>query len=132
MRFSFIIPALNEEDYVEPCVRSIQGQTCKDYEIIVVDNGSTDRTAEIARQLGCKVVNEQKRGISHARNKGAKIAIGDILCFVDADGVVSNNWLKEAKKTLSNQEIKFAVGINIFSHRDRNKAYPKGYKKKKH
>lgn len=116
MKFSFVIPALNEEGYIELCLKSIKAQSEKPYEIIVVDNGSIDRTSEIAKKLGCKVVSERKRGISHARNKGAKVAKGDILCFVDADGILSRNWLKEAKNSLSNKKVQAVDGLIVFSH----------------
>ncbi len=91
LTFSFIIPALNEEDLIAECINSIKRQKKVVGEIIMVDNGSKDKTAEIAKKLGCKVVKEEKRGVSHARNKGAKLAKGDILCFIDADGVLSKD-----------------------------------------
>ncbi len=116
MRFSFIIPALNEEGLIADCINSIKPQIGRQDEIIVVDNGSKDRTAEIAKKLGCKVVKEEKRGISHARNKGARVAKGDILCFVDADGILSRNWLKEAQRAFSDQKLQAADGLIIFSH----------------
>jgi glycosyltransferase involved in cell wall biosynthesis len=116
--FSFIIPALNEEDLIAGCIKSIKRQKKVADEIIVVDNGSKDKTAEIARKLGCKVVKEEKRGISHARNKGAKLAKGDILCFIDADGVLSKNWSKEARKVLSNKKVQAVDGLIVFSHQN--------------
>src|SRR4030043_1595511 len=87
-KFSFIIPAFNEEKLIGECVESIKNQTEKADEIIVVDNNSLDLTSKIAKRLGCRVVKEEKQGISEARNRGAYLASGDVLCFVDADGVV--------------------------------------------
>lgn len=118
MKFSFIIPALNEEDYIEDCISSIKRQTVKPYEIIVVDNDSTDKTAEIAKRLGCRVVKEKRKGISNARNKGAKVAKGDILCFIDADGVLTKDWVKEAKKVFLDKEVQAADGLIIYTHKD--------------
>jgi len=118
LTFSFIIPALNEEDLIADCIKSIKRQKKVVDEIIVVDNGSKDKTAEIAGKLGCKVVKEEKRGISYARNKGAKLAKGDILCFIDADGVLSKDWLKEARKVLSNKKVQAVDGLFIFSHQN--------------
>lgn len=115
MKFSFIIPVLNEEEYIEPCIRSILNQTCTPYEIIVVDNGCQDKTIEIAKKLGCQVVRENKKGISYARNKGAGKAKGDIYCFVDADGILRESWLSEAKKVLSNKRVDAVSGLNIFA-----------------
>jgi len=118
MRFSFIIPALNEEVYIGECIRSIKRQNIKPYEIIVVDNGSSDRTVEVAKRLGCKVVKEKRGGISHARNKGAKVAKGDILCFIDADGVLSKDWIKAAKDIFANKKVQAADGLIIYTHKD--------------
>jgi len=98
MKYSFIIPAYNEEDYISNCIKSIKNQTPKDFEIIVVDNGCTDKTSDIAKKLGSRVVKETKRSLSLARNKGAQVSRGDFLCFVDADGILSKNWLLEAEK----------------------------------
>ena len=95
-RFSFIIPALNEEACIAACIQSIQALHETQLEIIVVDNGCTDRTVEIARQMGCMVISEKKSGLSLARNAGADAAQGDILCFIDADGVLANTWLRQA------------------------------------
>jgi len=101
MRFSFIIPALNEEKLIADCINSIKPQLAKGDEIIVVDNGSRDATPTIAKKLGCRVIYEKEKGISPARNRGAKEAKGDIICFVDADGVLSKTWLQKARKHLS-------------------------------
>lgn len=118
MKFSFIIPSYNEEKYIKRCIKSIRKQTRKPEEIIVVDNTSTDNTPEIAEALGCRVVKEEKKGISNARNKGAKVAQGDFLCFIDADGVLTERWLEECEKTLLREKgVKAVVGLNIFSHK---------------
>lgn len=116
MEFSFIIPALDEEDYIGDCISSIKNQREDVYEIIVADNGSKDKTAKIAKGLGAKVIKEEIPGISAARNAGAKSAKGDYLCFVDADGVLTKDWIKEAKNTLKGTDRKAVVGLNIFEH----------------
>jgi glycosyltransferase involved in cell wall biosynthesis len=115
-RFSFIIPAYNEELCIAACIRSMQVQAEMPYEIIVVDNGCTDRTAEIANQMGCIVVGEEKQGISHARNKGAEIATGDILCFIDADGVLSRNWMLAANACFLKANMGAVSGLSVYTH----------------
>jgi 4,4'-diaponeurosporenoate glycosyltransferase len=87
---SVIIPARNEEHNLPTLLRSLASQSLKLHEIIVVDDGSTDRTAELARQLGAKVVLSEPmpkgwRGKTWACHQGAKIATGELLLFVDAD-----------------------------------------------
>ena len=80
---SIIIPTKNEEKYLPNLLRSIKKQTFKDYEIIVADNNSKDKTKKIAKRYGCKIV---KGGLpGKARNQGAKFAEGDILLFLDSD-----------------------------------------------
>ncbi len=115
-RFSFIVPALNEEDCISACLQSIQGQGDGPVEIIVVDNGCTDRTAAMARQMGCTVVAEAKRGLSHARNRGAEAAHGDILCFIDADGVLSAGWLRAARQCFARPAVGAVSGLSIYTH----------------
>ena len=83
---SFVIPAYNEELELPSAIAAIQhAAQGQQYEIIVVDDGSTDATAEIARSAGAEVVSINRRQIAAARNAGARHARGDILFFVDAD-----------------------------------------------
>ncbi len=83
MMLSIIIPTLNEEDYLPRFLNEIKKQSFSNYEIIVADANSTDRTVEMAKQAGCRVV---EGGIpAKGRNEGAKAAKGDILLFMDAD-----------------------------------------------
>ena len=80
---SIIIPTLNEEKYLPPLLDSIKKQDYKDYEVIVADAGSKDKTVEIAKKYGCKVV---KGGLLPAgRNRGAEASKGDLLLFLDSD-----------------------------------------------
>src|SRR4030066_504599 len=118
MKFSFIIPVLNEEKYIAKCIYSIKKQFGEDFEIIVVDNGSKDKTVEIVNKMGVSLVYERKKGISNARNTGAKKAKGELLCFMDADGILSNNWLVEVRKTINKSNVLNLVGLNIFTNKN--------------
>ncbi len=92
---SIVIPALNEERYLTNCVNSLKNQDWYgEYEIIVVDNGSTDKTSVVANDLGVKVVSCPKRGVVYARQAGAERAIGEIVVQVDADTLYPSNWLR--------------------------------------
>ncbi len=87
---SIIIPTYNEENYLPFLLRSVQAQTFKDYEIIVADAHSTDKTVEIAREFGARVI---EGGLPAAgRNKGAAAAAGDILLFLDSDVILPDPW----------------------------------------
>ncbi len=123
MKFSFIIPTLNEEKYIQRCLGAIYAQSEPAHEIIVVDNGSKDKTVSIARKMGVKVVKESKRGQSYAKNKGAKIATGDILCFVDADQVINFDWIKRAKKQFQKKKVQAVVGVDVFKHKSPVKTF---------
>lgn len=88
---SIIIPAYNEELVLGGTLRAVRESADAvgdPYELIVVDDGSTDRTADVARAHGARVVAVNVRHIAAARNAGAKVAIGDLLVFVDADTLV--------------------------------------------
>ena len=83
---SFIVPAYNEELELPATIRAVQNATIgREYEIVVVDDASTDGTAKVVRDAGANVVSINRRQIAAARNAGAHAASGEILFFVDAD-----------------------------------------------
>ncbi len=89
---SFVIPAWNEESVLGPTLEAVSvaaRHLAEPSEVIVADDGSTDRTAEIARQHGAQVVTVHHRQISATRNAGARAAQGDLLIFIDADTIVT-------------------------------------------
>ncbi len=91
---SVIIPAYNEEKYLPACLRAVRQQEgAPPYEIIVVDNASTDGTARIAKQFGAHVVAEPRKGVARARQTGFEAACGEILASTDADTCVTHYWL---------------------------------------
>ncbi|MBI2580034.1 MAG: glycosyltransferase [Candidatus Aenigmarchaeota archaeon] len=112
--FSFVIPVLNEEMYIGDCLASIRSQKRKDYEIIVVDSHSTDKTVGIARKYGARVLYEKTRGPGAARNTGAAQARGGILVFLDADVRVGGNFLDDVMKKMGDDTGGFICRLHPF------------------
>ena len=103
---SIIIPAYNEENYLPKLLNCIKKQTYKNYEVIVADANSIDKTKQIAKKYGCKIV---KGGLpAVGRNNGAKVAKGDILLFLDADIKFDEDFLKNAVNELKERNLDVA------------------------
>ena len=94
VKLSIIIPAYNEEEYIESTLLAIKNSGFQDVETIVVCNGCTDKTAIKARKYASKVIEYAQKGVSFARNQGAKEATGDKLIFLDADIIIDADVLK--------------------------------------
>ncbi|HEX7964030.1 MAG TPA: glycosyltransferase family A protein, partial [Candidatus Saccharimonadales bacterium] len=91
---SIVIPAYNEERHLAACLEAIRAQSEPPLEVVVVDNNSTDRTAEIARRYPfVRVVHEERQGIVFARGAGFDAARGDIIARIDADIVLPAGWI---------------------------------------
>ncbi|MCK7548604.1 glycosyltransferase [Marinobacter koreensis] len=100
---SFIIPALNEESNIQVCIRSIRlAMQTKAHEIIVVDNGSDDRTVSVASAMGARCLSKPNVNVSELRNTGVLHSLGTNLVFIDADVYLSKDWLFEFKNFLRN------------------------------
>lgn len=94
---SIVVPAYNAARTIGDCVEAIKSQTigADCYELIVVDDGSQDGTAEIAERLGARVLRQNRGRPAAARNAGIKAARGEIVCFTDADCAPKENWLEQ-------------------------------------
>lgn len=92
---SVIVPAYNEEKWLEASLSTLlEQETTTPYEIIVVDNGSTDRTSEIARAMGARVVYERENSLTRAREAGYRATQGKYLAYMDADSWAPSNWIE--------------------------------------
>lgn len=107
---SVVIPTFNHEEYIEEAIQSVLEQTYKNYEIIVVDDGSKDNTRNIIRKFenNIKYIHQKNQGPSFARNRGLKKASGGLIAFLDADDV----WMKE-KLDLQYDMIQQDMSIGI-------------------
>lgn len=114
---SIIIPAYNEEKNLPATIESINKalESIKaKYEIIVVDNNSTDKTSKLAENLGAKVVFQKERSIAKTRNAGAKVAIGKYLLFVDADTEIPANLVNKAYEEIIKEKVTLVSTIMTF------------------
>jgi glycosyltransferase involved in cell wall biosynthesis len=113
---SFIIPAFNEERLIGRTIEAIQ-QAAKNvdsgYELIVVDDNSSDNTGKIAQDLGATVVKVKHRQISAARNSGARAANGSLFIFIDADTVISTEILHCTMTAINNKAIGGSAAIRF-------------------
>ena len=107
MIYSIIIPTYNEEEYLPVLLDSIKEQSFSDYEVIVADANSTDKTREIAESYGCKVVDGGLPAVG--RNNGAKIANGEILLFLDSDLKLTDDYLRNVLYEFRNEHLGIAI-----------------------
>lgn len=112
---SVIIPAFNAAPFIAETIKSINGQTYSNWEIIVIDDGSTDATNSICTQfnnLGMKVIRQKNAGVAIARNNGLMSAKGDFVVFFDADDLMTPDFLLTRVEALQNEpEIGFVGGL---------------------
>ena len=102
--FSVIIPLYNKAPYVAKAIESVLGQTYRDFEVIVIDDGSTDQSLEVAKTFENKsitIVSQSNSGVSTARNNGVKLAKYPYICFLDADDWWHPTFLEEMKRLIT-------------------------------
>lgn len=120
-KVSIIVPTYNGEETLPLCLDSLMKLNYPKgkFEIIVVDNNSTDRTKDIIKNYPVKYVFEREKGCASARNKGIEESSGEIIAFTDADCIVDKNWLKNIIKPLKNESIG-GVGGKILAYSSEN------------
>ncbi|MDD5206828.1 MAG: glycosyltransferase [Desulfobacterales bacterium] len=120
MDISVVIPVFNAERTIAACLESLYAQDVSPLEIIVVDNGSTDKTMEVVSHLVQRhnevttdCLREARRGPSFARNRGASQARGDVIAFLDADCIADSSWLDRVSRSFDRSEIGAVAGSII-------------------
>lgn len=119
MKFSVIIPCYNVEKYIENTIKTVLNQTYKDFEIILIDDGSKDSTLAILNNLKetdnrIKIFTQPNKGVSYTRNRGIDIAKGEYIYFLDADDEIKNTLFEEANKVFSKKNIGvFSFGYKV-------------------
>lgn len=99
-RFSIIIPVYNVAPYLRECFDSVLSQTIEDFEVLAVDDGSTDGSGQIVEEYAVKdqritALHKTNKGVSSARNAGIDIAKGEYICFVDGDDIIAPTFLQD-------------------------------------
>ena len=117
MKISFIVSAYNVEKYIKTCLESIKNQTYKNIEVIVVNDGSKDDTGKICDQVvgedtRFKIVHQENKGLSGARNVALKMITGNFLCFVDGDDYIEETLCEELEKKLR----KYSSDMVVFTY----------------
>ena len=126
LKFSIIVATLNNENTLDRNLQSIVSQTYKDYEIIIIDGGSKDKTFEVIKkynQENLKIKNQQGHGVYNAFNEGIRICTGDIVVILNADDNFSDdNSLSKIQKEFSNDKDLELLMTNIKMVNEKNKS----------
>ncbi len=102
MKISVVVPVYNAARTLRPCLQALKDQADSNYEVIIVDDSSSDISAEIYREFDFKIIRlEKNKGQAIARNEGVQNAGGELIAFVDSDVIVPENWLKKYRTLLS-------------------------------
>ena len=112
MMFSIVIPVYNVENYIERCIKSVLAQTFRNFELLIIDDGSTDHSLNIIKRLQnegkIRLFTQENRGTGAARNLGIKKANGDYCVFVDGDDYVHKDYaLKLLNKCRKNEGVTY-------------------------
>ncbi|MFE4350600.1 glycosyltransferase family 2 protein [Peribacillus butanolivorans] len=142
MKISVIIPAYNVEEYIEKCLDSLVSQLFTDFEVILINDGSTDRTKDILEEYSnqhkfIRVYNITNKGVSNARNLGLLYSRGDYITFCDADDWFDVDVLEKVFETISRYQGDLVVygrrdilsDSRSFSYNDHNEVKVLSYKK---
>lgn len=123
-KFSIIVPVYNVEKYLKKCLDSIKQQTFKDYEVIIVNDGTKDNSMDITKEYDFKIVKQKNQGLSVARNTGVKHATGEYIIFLDSDDYIEKDLLKEINKSLKNNPdlVRFQIK-EVYENENKNKEY---------
>ena len=120
MRFSVIVPLYNKAPYIKKALGSVMDQTFKDYELIVVDDGSTDNSFSVAEDilkgsmLDYQLIHQENAGVSTARNNGVAASHGEYICFLDADDWWAQTFLERMNWLINEYKEAGIYGSNYY------------------
>lgn len=108
MKVSVIIPIYNSEKTINRCVNSVLNQTCKDIEVLLINDGSKDNSLEVIKKIKdkrIKIIDKKNEGVSKTRNLGIKEATGDYIMFVDNDDYLDNDCIEEFVNNIADNDL---------------------------
>ena len=117
MESSIVIPAYNAENTISNLIEVCLNQSVKS-EIIIVDDGSTDDTAEVIKKYPVKYIYQENAGPAAARNAGSKAASGEMVCFTDSDCIPENNWVEKIVNKYTSDQIGGVGGSYDIANKD--------------
>jgi cellulose synthase/poly-beta-1,6-N-acetylglucosamine synthase-like glycosyltransferase len=113
-KVSIIIPAFNEENYISKCIEACLSQDYNNYEIIVIDNASTDKTFETSSKYKIKVIKENRKGTLWARQCGLENSDGELIATIDADCIPVKGWLSSGVKHFKDEKVSGLSGPYLY------------------
>ena len=131
--FSIIVPVYNVESYLRCCIESILSQTFADFELLLIDDGSSDSSGRICdeyakKDVRIRVFHNSNKGVSSARNTGLDYAEGDWIVFVDSDDDIANGHLFNFAQLLNNCKADcYAIGCNAITTRNQYPSWPEDH-----
>ena len=122
MKISVVIPVYNSERTLRSCLESIKKSNVKPFETIIIDDGSTDNSIEIAKEFNFRIIKLKKNsGPAVARNTGVRNAKGDVILFIDSDVVIPNNVIQKVVNDFKKEKVDAVQGIYSVKQRYNNK-----------
>lgn len=117
MKVSIVIPVYNEAESLAACLEAIAAQSVTPYEVLVVDNNSTDDSVAVAASFDfVRVVHESRQGVVHARTTGFDLATGGVIARIDADSIVAPDWIASIIKVFEESDVDAVSGTaNYYS-----------------
>ena len=116
-KISIVIPVYNAERYLKRCIDSIWNQTYTDWEILAIDDGSSDNSLEILEE--CKkyirdkitIISQENRGVARTRNRGIEVSRGDYLMFIDNDDYIDRDYLESYIDVIEREDCDCVIGV---------------------
>jgi glycosyltransferase involved in cell wall biosynthesis len=109
VKISVVVPTMNEEKYIQPCLAALRGQTYRDFEVVAID-ASGDSTPQLCADAGWRVVKQVSKGVSLARAEGFAATSGELIACTDADTAPEQQWLERVARIFEDDKVVCAYG----------------------